>query len=491
MATPPLIQIESKVLTVALGTLSGEVVELNVNLPSTISGNVPDNSKSSSSSAPVSSLMTSSTGASSVVAMKTLVSSHFKGELWGLVAHPLISNIFATVGDDSTLRIWKISPSDSDSAITNRDICQVIQVIKLPRASRCIDWHPSGQYISVGFVQNAVKNTKKKTTKKANEFDPLFETCGCALISLGSDLLLPMDKNNESIGYIPFALNPIPSNSKKIDPFPTVNQVKFDPSGNRIAVASNNSKIYGYNFTFPSDSDSSDLSSINISTNPVFIFDKHTSGVSYFDWSLDGIYIQSNDKGGELLFYNTVTKKQETPSRLADLNNCVTSLTVRNSIYDSLNSTKPVDMHVLTLKGGNNTGNLNPTQWATQTCIYGWPIQGIWSPNVYDGFSSVMAIDRSGDKSLNYLFKNDSIISESSDIIKDSNSLTSNSRILSTVTSGCTLKLFRYPCIDPVCTSINVQAHSSMITNVKWISSDHLVTISGDQSIYVWTVTRL
>lgn len=40
--------------------------------------------------------------------VNVLIYSHFDGELWGIATHPLDANIFASVGDDSTLRLWSI-----------------------------------------------------------------------------------------------------------------------------------------------------------------------------------------------------------------------------------------------------------------------------------------------------------------------------------------------------------------------------------------------
>lgn len=39
----------------------------------------------------------------------TVQEGHFSGELWGLATHPTNGNIFATAGDDCTVRIWSIA----------------------------------------------------------------------------------------------------------------------------------------------------------------------------------------------------------------------------------------------------------------------------------------------------------------------------------------------------------------------------------------------
>jgi hypothetical protein len=51
-------------------------------------------------------------------------------------------------------------------------------------------------------------------------------------------------------------------------------------------------------------------------------FDKHSSTVIHFDTTVDGKYLQSNDLGCELLYYDILAKKQETSAtRVADYNN--------------------------------------------------------------------------------------------------------------------------------------------------------------------------
>ena len=43
--------------------------------------------------------------------------SHYSGELWGLAAHPVDPNVFATVDDDKTLRIWSIKRNSMLNAV--------------------------------------------------------------------------------------------------------------------------------------------------------------------------------------------------------------------------------------------------------------------------------------------------------------------------------------------------------------------------------------
>ena len=38
--------------------------------------------------------------------LSTIINGHYDGELWGLSTHPVFGNLFATCGDDKTLRIY-------------------------------------------------------------------------------------------------------------------------------------------------------------------------------------------------------------------------------------------------------------------------------------------------------------------------------------------------------------------------------------------------
>lgn len=78
-----------------------------------------------------------------------------------------------------------------------------------------------------------------------------------------------------------------------------------------------------------------------------------TSSVTHIDWSLDSGAIHSNDASYEILYYNVEAGTQD-PSGAS-------------SFRDEF--------------------------WATWTCILGWPVQGIWPPEV-DG-SDINAVDRS------------------------------------------------------------------------------------------------
>jgi microtubule-associated protein-like 1/2 len=69
---------------------------------------------------------------------------------------------------------------------------------------------------------------------------------------------------------------------------------------------------------------------------------QHHAGISAFDFSTDGTYLQSNDISYELLFSN-------------DLGEYISQAT-----------------------------SMKDVEWATQSCTLGWTVKGIW-PKLNDG----------------------------------------------------------------------------------------------------------
>ena len=63
---------------------------------------------------------------------------HYKGEIRGLTVHPNDDDIFATCGDDCTLRIWSVSQRRS------------IKKLQLDYPISCISWSHDGQDILAG-----------------------------------------------------------------------------------------------------------------------------------------------------------------------------------------------------------------------------------------------------------------------------------------------------------------------------------------------------
>lgn len=84
------------------------------------------------------------------------------------------------------------------------------------------------------------------------------------------------------------------------------------------------------------------------------VIKKNTSPVTHLDFSADGAYLMTNSSAPEVLFFEAATGKHVSAS-----------------------------------------ANLRDTKWATWSCTYGWPVQGIFPANS-DG-SDVNACARSPD----------------------------------------------------------------------------------------------
>jgi len=72
------------------------------------------------------------------------------GELWGLAPHPTKPDVFATSGDDGTVRVWSISQG------------RLLRKCQLDAPSRCIAWSPSGRRLLVGLGGSARVLRQKK-----------------------------------------------------------------------------------------------------------------------------------------------------------------------------------------------------------------------------------------------------------------------------------------------------------------------------------------
>ncbi|KAF0775630.1 hypothetical protein AaE_000670 [Aphanomyces astaci] len=185
--------------------------------------------------------------------------------------------------------------------------------------------------------------------------------------------------------------------------------VKFSPTGRTLAIASHDSSVVLYDLTKQ--------------CAKKHAFKKHSSFVSHVDFSADGSFLQSISGAYELLYCDVKSGKQVT-----------------------------------------SASAFKDEQWATWTCILGWPVQGMWQPEA-DG-SDINAVDRS-----------------------HSGSLLATADDFGKVRPCCSLvKVFRYPCVHKHAGFVDFLGHSSHVTNVRWSAGDRFLLSTGgqDRCLFQW-----
>lgn len=210
-----------------------------------------------------------------------LVRSHAKGELWGISLHPVNPDIFASVGDDGTIRIWSIRNT------------RMIGFFLLPsnhRARSCT-WHPLGNIL---VVSSYFVSKKKEYASNIHLYD----------------VILSADTVTFHLRY-----------EGKVSSS-WISDMRFTPDGTVLAVCCHDRKIYFYKASVDADNNNSwNGSSLK---KPVFIFQKHSSAVLHIDFSADGNYWQSCCQAGDLLYGNVTSGIQETSAtKFAPLNNAL------------------------------------------------------------------------------------------------------------------------------------------------------------------------
>ena len=101
--------------------------------------------------------------------------------------------------------------------------------------------------------------------------------------------------------------------------------------------------------------------------------------------------------------------------------------------------------------------------WATQTCIYGWPVRGLW-PEGADG----------------------------TDINACARCNTEPGELIATCDDFGKVKLFRYPCIVPNADCKPYSGHSSHVTNVGFSHDDRWLVSTGgeDRGMFQWELVK-
>lgn len=399
-------------LTLLAGSYGGEIVELS-------------SKPQAGSKSKVRSLDITSAHAT------TLISSHTMGELWGLAVHPTDPDMYCTVGDDSTLRIWSIK-KQRQIATHQLDL----------GAARAVAWTQIQKsadevedVIAVGFGNGPNRNkgtSRKRRGRKA--FAPkrvgAEEHTALCLFSVSFGKNITLTKLAAWAGTDA-----------------EVSDLKFSPPNDlgrvKLGVACHDKHLYFFNMPDPDmDPEGMDWS---LCLEDYADFNKHSSTVTHFDFNLDGSKFQSNCQAGELLFgeidggdgdgdTSKITAKHiPRASKMAEF----------NGIYDP----KPSE---------DGEDNSTSSKWLSHTCTLGWPVQGIWSPGL--DTTDINSCDR--------------------DMVE---------QLVATGDDFGHIKIFRYPAVAEGSKYLQLEGHSSHVTSVRWNTGENLLSTGGnDNCIFVW-----
>eukprot|EP00949_MAST-11_sp_MAST-11-sp1_P004136 g4136.t1 len=218
--------------------------------------------------------------------------SHF-GPVYGVAAHPTRPNRFATSGEDGLACVW--------DAGTHK----LVASLALPAPARSCAWAPDGLRLAIGFVN-------------------------------GGFTILRFQK---ATGHRPAALIIDHMGQDRVE---IIDDIKFSPDGQWLAVASHDNLI--------------DLYNTRENYTKVATCKGHTSYITHIDFSKDSTVLRSNCGAYEIIYWNVPSGKP------------------------ILSSTDRVEAD---------------TAWASCNCVLGFGVMGIW-PEYSDG-TDVNSVDKSSD----------------------------------------------------------------------------------------------
>jgi WD40 repeat protein len=185
--------------------------------------------------------------------------------------------------------------------------------------------------------------------------------------------------------------------------------IKYSPSGHTVAVGTHGSVVV--------------LLDVTDGYKPKGLLKASNSFLTHIDWSQDGQCIQTNDGAYELLFYHIDEGELKSSSQ------------------------------------NTNATSLRDTKWATQNCVLGWPVQGIFDPS-QDG-SDVNTVD-----------------------------ITASRTLAVTGDDTGNVNLYRYPVAAKGNKCNSAHAHSSHVVTTRFTADEkYVISVGGhDLSIMQWAI---
>jgi WD40 repeat protein len=388
-------------------------------------------------------------GAGHTSTTRLVQEAHHSRELCALAPHPLDSDLFATGGDDSTLRVWRVS-----------NLC-ILEKRQLPTMCRAVCWSPDGNLIAVGLgggspnpeerrldgswvvfrvdngrngaggnggAQEDVdssddddaptgplgsrgrKNKKKRKRKKKKKKKKMEKNEEEERGSKRDDFVLRVEYHGR-------------------DATQYVTAIAFSPDAKFLAVGSLDTRISVYDVV---------RGYIRRSVCTEF-----NGFVSHFDWSLDSTYLRANSGFFELSFYHVCGDKLDATGDCNDGDDALT----------------------LTPKEARDI------VWATATCVLSWSNLGVWPT----------------DRSASNINTADLAISKQcfgKGIGKPDTGLIAAGQ------DDGVIRLYRYPAPNRAAKPLALIGHAPHISAVRWTTDESLLLSTGasDKCIMVWDV---
>jgi len=197
----------------------------------------------------------------------SVVSTHFIPRVSGIAGHPISPNIFCSVGDDKSVRVF------------NAEQKKQLRVSLLDTMGHCCTFSPDGQLILIGMGSGIVGKEERKE--------------GAYAVLNAEDLTLVHESRDSKF---------------------LITDCKYSPDGEMFALASLDGSVYVYN--------SRDYAARARCRG-------HTGKVLHVDFSNDGQFLMSNCSNGELLFWDSEKGELQAPKPMKeiqwDTNTCVYS----------------------------------------------------------------------------------------------------------------------------------------------------------------------
>lgn len=430
-----------------------------------------------------------------------VVSGHFIGEVWALCSHPTL-NVFFTAADDCTVRCWNLQTHKLISYVKLPEKCRAIDILPTTGGELAIPLNSGVVWIvntSDAFLnpkQLSSSFIKSSSGGEHTAIDPSL--CGALVeVNDGSESnngFNSKENENRSNSYssstakVKCLSNPILLTS---GPTKWVQMLKYAFNGSLLAVGSHDHSIYIYSVSGGSGSGPMELAATGNTKHVMNNYELkhelkgHNSYIMHLDFGVcvqtDNVVSQKYDPSTNrvLVMKSKVTDKnsgKDVPRQMTVKNNFLGKSKSMNQFdYEEVEVELTEQDIVLQSSCGNyellfwrcdegkqikSPSVVKDTWWATYTSTFGWPVQGIYSPQSDGGDINAVARSHSYDRV----------------------------PCMAIVDDFKSVRLFNYPCLNSGAPDKCYKGHSGFVANVCFSHDDtYLITAGGDdKSIFVW-----